>query len=357
MLERHFATLRRTCWRMDALPPLSGPIAIWGAGTRGRELRRAMERRGVTTAFFIDNDIVLQDEFVDGVPVLPLELAARRDPLPVCISVELGYDMAMRLRRLGVEDFYCINKGYRTTPFPVLQHEAEILRVLDLLADEESRTCYLAALHMRATGRADTMHPSPYHQNKHPVVKPAHGDIIINGGGYVGNVASDFARLTHRDCTIYSFEPIPKVYTHLTDNIAERGLTDIVTTVNKALWSETGLVGFTIMESSRSGSSRATEESPQRLPAVDLDSFVRARRLPAVDLIEMDVEGSEPQALAGAVGVITRFRPKLQISLYHAPEHLWELPLFIHQLVPDYSFYIGHHSHAFNETMLYAVVP
>ena len=74
-----------------------------------------------------------------------------------------------------------------------------------------------------------------------------HGDIIINGGGYVGNVASDFARLTHRDCTIYSFEPIPKVYTHLTDNIAERGLTDIVTTVNKALWSETGLVGFTIM--------------------------------------------------------------------------------------------------------------
>jgi len=355
MLKDHFAALRRSCWRMEDLPDLPGPVAIWGAGTRGRQLRRELDKRGVSTDFFIDNDIILQGEFIDGVEVLPLELASRRAILPVYISIEKGYEMAMRLRRLGFTDVYFIDNGYKKTPFPVMDHEPEILRVLDVLADEESRKCYLSALHMRATGLADTVYPSPYPQFKHPLVKPDPGDIIFNCGGFGGYVAGYFARLTNRDCTIYSFEPCPEVYARLVANIAEWRLTGIVSTVNMAVWDACGMVGFA-METPMQGNSRVSSDAAQSLPAVDIDSFVRARRLPAVDLIEMDVEGSEPQALAGAAEVIRRHRPKLQISLYHAAEHYWELPLLIHSLVPEYTFYVGHHSHAFLETMLYAVV-
>lgn len=354
MLESLFKTVQRTCWRPEELPPVTTPVAIWGAGTLGRQVRRDFARRGVETAFFIDNDVFLQDEVVDGVPVLSLESAARHPDLPVCVTVAHGYDMAMRLRRLGYATVYCINDGTSREPYPVLEHEDDILRVFESLDDEESRACYLAAIHMHATGRADTMHPSPYHQNKHPRVKPAPGDIILNGGGFVGNVASDFARLTNRDCTIYSFEPSPEVYARLTANIAERGLTGLVTTVNLALWRETGRVCFDPLTAGRG---RIADEGPCSLPAVSLDDFVRARRLSSVDLIELDVEGGEPEVLAGAVEVITRYRPKLQISLYHEPEHLWELPLAIRRLVPEYTFAVGHHSHAFNETMLYAMVP
>jgi hypothetical protein len=35
----------------------------------------------------------------------------------------------------------------------------------------------------------------------------------------------------------------------------------------------------------------------------------------------MDIEGAEPNALAGATETLIRFKPRLTISAYHAPDH------------------------------------
>lgn len=75
-----------------------------------------------------------------------------------------------------------------------------------------------------------------------------------------------------------------------------------------------------------------------------------------VTLIKMDVEGAEMNALLGAREIIKKYKPKLMISLYHKPNDIWELPLFVKELVPEYKIYIRHHRTTPNDTVLYAVL-
>jgi len=59
-----------------------------------------------------------------------------------------------------------------------------------------------------------------------------------------------------------------------------------------------------------------------------------------LDYIKYDVEGSEAAALRGSSEVIRQCSPALLVSLYHRSEDLFELPLLIHKLCPDYRFYL-----------------
>ena len=59
-----------------------------------------------------------------------------------------------------------------------------------------------------------------------------------------------------------------------------------------------------------------------------------------VDYIKYDVEGSEAAALMGSTVLIKTYRPALLVSLYHRSEDLFALPLLVHDLNPDYRFYL-----------------
>lgn len=76
-----------------------------------------------------------------------------------------------------------------------------------------------------------------------------------------------------------------------------------------------------------------------------------------VTFIKMDVEGAELESLKGAEKTIRRDKPKLAICIYHKPEDMWTIPLYIKELVPEYKLYIRHHSSAVYDTVLYAVMP
>ena len=74
-------------------------------------------------------------------------------------------------------------------------------------------------------------------------------------------------------------------------------------------------------------------------------------------MIKLDVEGAELESLKGAEKTILRDKPKLAVCIYHKPEDLTQIPLYIKNLVPEYKLYIRHHSNRFTETVLYAVMP
>lgn len=72
--------------------------------------------------------------------------------------------------------------------------------------------------------------------------------------------------------------------------------------------------------------------------------------------IKMDIEGAEVGALKGAAEMIKRRKPKLAICLYHKLTDMWEVPLLIKSLVPEYQLYCRK-NHIKNEFVLYAAVP
>ena len=76
----------------------------------------------------------------------------------------------------------------------------------------------------------------------------------------------------------------------------------------------------------------------------------------ASNLIKMDIEGAEYDALLGARRLIHSFLPGLAISIYHRAEHLWQLPMLVRDIAPGkYSFYIRSHAMNTFETVLYCV--
>ena len=75
-----------------------------------------------------------------------------------------------------------------------------------------------------------------------------------------------------------------------------------------------------------------------------------------ITFIKMDIEGSEMRALKGAKQIITTYKPKLAICIYHKLDDLWRIPQYIHSLVPEYKFYIRHHSILYSDTVLYATL-
>ena len=89
-------------------------------------------------------------------------------------------------------------------------------------------------------------------------------------------------------------------------------------------------------------------------PFVSIDDYVKERNL-RVNVIKMDIEGGEGDALKGAQRTLREMKPRLMISVYHKYDDLWALRERIQAANPEYAFYFGHHTPVQWESILYAV--
>jgi hypothetical protein len=73
----------------------------------------------------------------------------------------------------------------------------------------------------------------------------------------------------------------------------------------------------------------------------------------------MDIEGAELDAILGAQQLIQAFQPGLAISIYHAPAHLWQIPLYINQIAQAnnlrYTYHLRAHAQNGFENIFYAI--
>ena len=72
--------------------------------------------------------------------------------------------------------------------------------------------------------------------------------------------------------------------------------------------------------------------------------------------IKMDIEGAERKTIEGAENIIKKYRPKLAICVYHRADDIFEIPLAIKKLVPEYKLYLRQHSNSLLDTVLYATL-
>jgi hypothetical protein len=89
-------------------------------------------------------------------------------------------------------------------------------------------------------------------------------------------------------------------------------------------------------------SSCASVQGDTLVQCVAIDEALPAFR---PNLIKMDIEGAEPDALRGAQRTIREFRPGLALCVYHKPDHLWTLPLLVQNWLQGGTHHLRLHGH------------
>lgn len=304
LVEKHH---QRTQEFISSLPK-NRPIVLYGAGTDGIEKLHYFENDARFIGF-CDRDPEKQKSGVHGYPVIrPDDLIQKKD-VTIVISTRRGL------------------------------HEIEKF----LLENGVQQDCIFSlANYMITVELGQYFNPD--------FIKFEEKEIFIDAGC----LNLETVRLMKNYCQslykIYAFEPDPANYQTCLRNksLFEK---EIIELFPYATWSEKTKLYFI---ASSDGASRIAENSQICVEAIPIDEAVDPDD--KITFIKMDVEGAELESLKGAKKTIQRCKPKLAVCIYHKPEDMTEIPLYIKSLVPEYKLYIRHHSNSVAETVLYAVL-
>lgn len=124
-----------------------------------------------------------------------------------------------------------------------------------------------------------------------------------------------------------------------------------ITIVPAAAWSKRTRLRF---DEVRFGMWMVSESDGGSLEAAALDDFIVER----VDLLKMDIEGAELNALLGCKSTIQNSMPDLAIAAYHRPEDFLEILDRIREFGYDggsFEFHVGHYSDCLDDSIVYAI--
>ncbi len=185
------------------------------------------------------------------------------------------------------------------------------------------------------------------------IVQLQDGEAFVDAGSLdLGTTRIFMEKMKQKGCAVekvWAFEPDDSNYCDCEKALIEKGM-EKVELMKMGLWCRNTNLAFQCDELAGSHIVESDEGGTQ-VKVVALDSCVQEK----VTFIKMDIEGAELKALEGAKQLITKYRPKLAICIYHKREDMWEIPYFIKSLVPEYKLYIRHYSNYDYETVLYAV--
>jgi FkbM family methyltransferase len=147
-------------------------------------------------------------------------------------------------------------------------------------------------------------------------VKP--GMIVLDGGASEGAYALFLGALVGEAGRVIAVEPSPRELQRLQANIALNRMAQ-VTVVRAALTDQAGEVELLVAERTHAGQNTlggfvypgVAAAGSVRTPATTIDTLIETQNLTALDVIKLDLEGTELRALAGAHETLRRWRPLL----------------------------------------------
>jgi len=173
-------------------------------------------------------------------------------------------------------------------------------------------------------------------------------EVFVDCGAFGGDSIREFlARTGGNFKQIVAIEPDAANYERLVGALSVLNA-DKIKCVQQALGERNDEVRFNALGTIASG----IGEGISAVKSVILDEILVGME---PSFIKMDIEGAELMALRGAAGILRTHRPILAICLYHAAEDLWEIPLWLKALVPEYQLFLRRYSDECWETVCYAV--
>ena len=334
------------------------PVVLYGMGDGALKILAVCRQYGIPIAGIFASDEFVRGHSFEGYPVESLaQIEERLGDFIVLLCFGVDYDsMLERIAELSrrhetyAPDIPVFGSDL-FTPEYFREHQAEFEQVYGLLADDESRQIYVDLLAYKLSGKLEYLyrHMGSREEDFGSILTPGPGSVYVDLGAYDGDTVEEFIRHCPDYGWIWALEPDPKNFRKLQ---AAAGELPRTTLVSKGSYSGEGELTF----SARGGRNSALAESGKKLRPVELTSVDALLQGNRADYIKMDVEGVERETLLGCRGAIARRKPQRSVAAYHRTGDLWELPLLVRELGPDYRLYLRRHKYVPAwEIILYAI--
>jgi len=159
------------------------------------------------------------------------------------------------------------------------------------------------------------------------------GMVTVDVGANIGYYALQIALRAGPNGTVIAFEPAPHTYDLLVHNINQNNLTNIQA-YPYAIGSTRKEIDFFLYEQSNWNSFVKHGEPIGRVKVlvVPLDEILPSL-INRVDLIRMDIEGYELEAIQGMKNTLRRHQPILCMELHGSFMSLEEIRMLLHELI------------------------
>jgi FkbM family methyltransferase len=244
-----------------------------------------------------------------------------------------------------------LKRGYWLAfDFPYTDHQHEIESAARSLNDEKSRRLLKEIWNYRQQGDIRTC-PQPSRDDEYipKDLQKYKGPLkMIDCGACTGQALEQIVNAGYELHSFVAFEPDAKNFELLRKkNYASQKATYLPLGV----WSTEAQLKF---KGSGSTGSALDEEGDTVIQCVSLDHIIQGFH---PNLIKLDVEGAEIEAMRGMEQIIREDRPNLCISIYHEPSHLYELPLLVQSWNLGYQLAIRVHEYNTFGVVLYCLNP
>jgi len=373
-------------------------VIIYGAGSAGLELSKLLELHDIHTLYFCDkNDDLIGTKIFGKEIISPSRLAIEFKNYLVIVGIQNNKEEAINfLRKVGITSIRFIDNAeqfFYYLQFPkwkislaTIKNDSELINTAyELLCDDKSRHIYinrLAILSSFADYKSykenciltdcpvdlpiDKRIFSWYFENQmyfnNDLIDLADGFCLVDCGAYNGDSFIEFHKAMSAKNLLcgksYCFEPDTRNYQSLESNLTKY---ENVSLFNIGCYDDKKILEFANSELMHVTEAFIVENGKDKVIHVaegndfvevdTIDNLVFPNR---VDVIKMDVEGSEAKALKGAVKTIKMHHPVLIISAYHKIGDLYNIVLLIKDISPAYKIYLRQFSFSWSETVLIA---
>ena len=177
-------------------------------------------------------------------------------------------------------------------------------------------------------------------------------DWVIDGGTFTGYEAKKFSELASKG-RVFSFDPWGASKLNFDENIYKN-----LSIIGDGLWSKKTQLYFKINNSSEetAAASFVSEEADaisEVISVTSIDEFIHENKIEKLNTIQMDIEGSEIEAIRGARHAISKFKPKLALCIYHHPQHLTQIYSEVININPHYKVGFDHYSDNIEESVMF----
>jgi FkbM family methyltransferase len=333
------------------------PLLLYGAKKFASMVKKYLDKENIRVDYVaVRKDFYTPNEFLDNIPVKILDEVIDEQ---LSVNIVFGFfnykDEMARLSSyknisktifIDCSGFSGFDQGFIETYYSMLE------KLYYRLEDTFSREIMLAFIESKRTLCPDALYKLNVKDEKQyfpSFLQLKENEVFVDCGAYDGDTALTFDQIIHNytigGSKIYAFECDKANVKKLWKNTAHL---ENIKIIEKGCWSEKGTLFF-----SNEGTTGSLISDKGQLE-IEVDSIDNAVQ-DEVSFIKMDIEGAELEALKGAKNTISKYKPKLAISVYHKQEDLITIPQYILQLNDNYKLYLRHYGEISIETILYAI--